>query len=75
MSNILTAVPGHTAEPGNTGVTGYQLDRQEMHCSPGTGGSVHMYHIETEFQSFKENYKSGTMFSFFNRISQEIVML
>ena len=43
MSNILTAVPGHTAEPGNTGVTGYQLDRQEMHCSPGTGVSVHVF--------------------------------
>ena len=42
MSNILTAVPGHTAEPGNTGVTGYQLDRQELHCSPGTGVSVHI---------------------------------
>ena len=42
MSNILTAVPGHTAEPGNTGVTGYQLDRQEIHCSPGTVVSVHI---------------------------------
>ena len=41
MSNILTAVPGQTAKPGNTGVTGYQLDRQEMHCSPVTGVCVH----------------------------------
>ena len=42
MSNILTAVPGHTAEPVNTGVIEYQLDRQEMHCSLGIGVSVHM---------------------------------
>ena len=48
MSDIPTAVPGQTAEPGNTGVTGYQLDRQEMHCSPGTGVSVQ---VTVEFWS------------------------